>query len=90
MAPTQISQLRSRLQMSQVEFGQLLGVHFMTVSKWERGVASPSSYQIALIEQFDRAARAKNGVNNEELKNVLIGVGVAAALLLILSAASKS
>jgi putative transcriptional regulator len=84
-----IVKLRASLRMSQVEFGQLLGVHFMTVSKWERGVASPSPYQVALMEQFDRAAKAKDSVDTDELKNLLIGVGVAAALLLILNAASK-
>jgi putative transcriptional regulator len=58
MTPTAIAVIRKALGLSQVEFGQLFGAHFMTISKWERGLAQPSPYQIALMEQFARTAQA--------------------------------
>jgi molybdopterin-binding protein len=41
--------LRMRLNLSQKELGELLGVHVMTVSKWERGVAKPSDHQRQIL-----------------------------------------
>jgi len=85
MTPQQIAKLRKDLGLSQVEFGQLFGSHFMTVSKWERGLAIPSSYQIALIEQFRRTADARQVEAGEEVKRLLAAAGVVAALLWLLS-----
>lgn len=76
--------LRRSLGLSQVEFGQLFGAHAMTVSKWERGVLRPSAYQIALMQQFKATADAKAEKEKEELKNLLVGAGVVAALLWLL------
>ncbi len=36
-----IRRVRKRLDLNQTEFGQLLNVHFVTVSNWERGVHDP-------------------------------------------------
>jgi len=83
-----IPALRKALGLSQVEFGQLFGVHFMTVSKWERGVAAPSAYQVALMQQFARAASAKKQQMQDEVKQTLVGLGVTAALLLLLTTAA--
>lgn len=54
----------------------------MTVSRWERGKLPPNAYQDALMAAFDQAARA-NEVR-DTLKGVLVGAGIAAALLLLL------
>jgi transcriptional regulator with XRE-family HTH domain len=89
MTPAAIAVIRKALGLSQVEFGQLFGAHFMTISKWERGLAQPSPYQIALMEQFARTAQAKQAEAQEEVKKLLIGAGVVAALIWLLTAAKK-
>jgi putative transcriptional regulator len=89
MTHHQILALRTALGLSQVQFAQLFGVHFMTVSKWERGIIAPSPYQVALMEQFAKTAAAKQEQAKEQVKNLLVGAGVVAALVWLLSAAAK-
>lgn len=82
--------LRHRLGLSQPQLAQLLGVHSMTVSRWERGdpTTSPNPYQLALMAEFEKAAASREA---EKLKDtlgaVVIGAGIAAALFLLLQAA---
>jgi transcriptional regulator with XRE-family HTH domain len=80
-----VLELRQSMKMSQVEFGQLFGVHFMTVSRWERGILSPTPYQLALMEQFRKAAEITKAGEIENAKKLLVGAGVVAALLWLLS-----
>jgi putative transcriptional regulator len=89
MTHDQILALRTALGLSQVQFAQLFGVHFMTVSKWERGVVVPSPYQVALMEQFAKTAAAKQELAKQQVKNLLVGAGVVAALFFLLSGAKK-
>jgi transcriptional regulator with XRE-family HTH domain len=93
MTPAQIVTLRQALGLSQAEFAQLFGVHQMTVSKWERGrqapLAIPTPYQTALMQAFGRAAQAKRADVQHEVKNILVGAGVIAALFFLLSQARK-
>jgi putative transcriptional regulator len=81
----EIYQLRTDLGLSQVEFAQLFGAHFMTVSKWERGLASPSPYQVALMEQFRKTTDSRKAEAQEQVKKLLVGAGVVAALIFLLS-----
>lgn len=76
--------LRRDLGLSQVEFGQLFGVHAMTVSKWERGVLSPTAYQQVSMIQFKKTAEQKKEQAKEQLKQLLVGAGVIAALVWLL------
>lgn len=87
MTPEQIKSIRKKLNLGQTEFGNLFGVHSMTVSKWERGVLNPNAYQIALLSDFEKAAR--NKAVQETIGNVLIGAGIAAALYLLLKNSRK-
>lgn len=87
MNPMKIKALRESLGLSQSQFAQLMGVHPMTVSKWEREAASPTDYQAAFLSQFQAAA--KNKIDTDNLKNVLIVAGVIAALVLLFQAAKK-
>jgi putative transcriptional regulator len=80
---SEIQYLRKQLGLNQVEFAQLSGVHPITVSKWERGEASPTPYQNALFNQFREASRKPEV--RDTLKDILIGAGVAFALALLLS-----
>jgi putative transcriptional regulator len=77
-----ISELRKLLGLNQMEFGNLFGVHPMTVSKWERGTLSPNNYQLALMNEFLKSARNREVC--ETIGAVLVGAGIAAALLLLL------
>lgn len=79
--------LRKRLNLNQVEFAQLSGVHPITVSKWERSEAEPTAYQKALFEQFVVASR--KSYIRETLKTILITAGVIIALALLLKHLNK-
>ena len=78
---------RESLGLNQVQFSQILGVHPLTVSKWERGVNGVSPYYEALFKQFQVAAKDKEVRN--KLEGVLIGMGVIVALALLLKHLAK-
>lgn len=84
MNSQQIQKLRTDLGLSQPEFAQLFGAHAMTVSRWERGIGTPTPYQVALMNQFRLTADAKRTKTDETVKNILIGAGVVAALVWLL------
>ncbi|MYD94154.1 MAG: hypothetical protein F4Y02_10770 [Chloroflexi bacterium] len=87
MNPAQIRSLRRALRLNQAEFGQLLGAHPVTVSRWEtpRSRYTPSAYQCALMRDFEKAAGAQE--MDQTLKNLLVGAGIAAAIYFLLNAA---
>jgi putative transcriptional regulator len=93
LTPQQITRLRAALGLSQAEFAQLFGVHPMTVSKWERlhrpPLAVPTPYQTALMQAFNLAAQVKKSEVQQQVKNILIGAGVVAALAFLFSQAKK-
>lgn len=86
MSGADIKKIREALGLSQQRFGQLLGVHWVTVSRWERGELRPSAYQEQLISTFRKAARREKDVGSKA-SDELVAAGVAAALLLLLIAA---
>lgn len=62
---------RTRLGLSQGEIAELLGVHAMTVSKWERGVLAPNDHQREILRALSEAAEKglrSSGKNFEPLK----------------------
>jgi transcriptional regulator with XRE-family HTH domain len=87
MQGAEIKSTRELLGLTQVQFAQLLGVHPITVSKWERDVSPPTPYQNALFLQFQLAARNKE--ITETLAGVLISMGVIVALALLLKHLTK-
>lgn len=48
--------------MTQDGLSRLLGVHSLTISKWERGILYPSPWQHALLEAFKQASLKDTGV----------------------------
>jgi len=48
--------VRSRLGLSQQQLAELLGVHSMTVSKWERAQAKPNEHQRRILHVLADAA----------------------------------
>jgi len=49
-----IRSLRARLGLTQVRFAELMGVSFVTVSRWENGQSSPSALAMQLISRAER------------------------------------
>ena len=88
MGSKDIYKLRRGLGLNQDKFGQLLGIHPMTVSKWERGVLTPKPYQLAMMEAFKTAARKEE--IKKTLKNILVAAGVIAAVYLLLKCSQNS
>lgn len=86
MNSQQIQKLRMDLKLSQPEFAQLFGAHSMTVSRWEREMATPTPYQLALMQQFRKTTDARKAEVDETVKNLLVGAGVVAALVWLLGA----
>lgn len=85
----EIKQLRNDLSLTQVEFGQLLGAHAVTVSRWETDSSvQPTPYQMALLFEFQKAA--KEQAFGRTVKNLLIGAGIAAAIYLLLQVTRES
>ncbi len=85
MPPEQIRAARLQLGLTQAQFGDLLGAHWVTVSRWERGELTPTRYQVELLERFAVAGPAPEIA---DLAGILAGAGVAAALLVLLDAAT--
>ena len=86
MTPQDIRKVRSHLGLTQAEFGQLLGAHGMTVSRWELGQLAPTAYQQALMATF-RTAAQKKGQFDESVKALLVAGGMVAVLLFLLNSA---
>jgi|1185.fasta_scaffold161790_3 putative transcriptional regulator len=86
MTTAELQRLREKLGLSQVQLAQLLGVHPLTVSKWERGVLAPTPHQNALLESFAKAGAAKKTIG-DEVGELLLTAGVVVALCALLNAA---
>jgi transcriptional regulator with XRE-family HTH domain len=86
MKATELKLIRSALGLTQAQFAQLLGVHEITVSKWERGQGAPSPYQQALIQSFSKAQKQSPDVGSA-VAGLLVAAGIGAALFYLLKAA---
>jgi transcriptional regulator with XRE-family HTH domain len=86
MTTTEIVSIRSSLKMTQGQLAQLLGVHSLTVSKWERGLLRPTPHQQAILRAAAAAAQRTPDVGSIVVA-ALIGAGVGIALFHLLQAA---
>ena len=82
MNAQEIKSLRELLNLNQVQLAQLLGVHPITVSKWERGESAPNGYQAVMLSHFRNGARDNEVRTSTESLLIGMGVGVALAFLL--------
>jgi putative transcriptional regulator len=81
-----VRDLREALGLTQTHMGELLGVHGLTVSKWERGKLVPSPHHVALMISFHRAHRRDPDIGRVVV-GALLAAGVAAALYTLLKPA---
>ncbi len=87
MIGSEVKNLRKDdLSLSRVQFAHLLGVHPLTVYKWERGKSPPTPHQQALLESFKKATRSQPDIG-KAVATALVTAGVALALFLLLNAA---
>lgn len=56
--------IRERFKLSQVQLAQLMGVHPITISKWEREECAPTPYQRALMHVIERGDTAFDVATN--------------------------
>lgn len=85
---SEIKATRRQLSLNQAQFAQLLGVHPITVSKWERDETKPTYYQTTLLEHF--SVGAKDAEVRNSVGTLLVGMGVGIALALLLRHLIKS
>ncbi len=86
MKPSEVKAIRSSLGFTQTQFAQLLGVHSLTVSKWERDELHPSPHQQAMLRTFASATRNEPDIG-EIVLGILIGAGIGMALYRLLKPA---
>lgn len=82
-----VRETRKTLKLDPTQFGALLGVHQLTVWRWEKGEGGPSDYQLAFMNQFRRAAQAK--AVREGIGQLMVTLGVIGVIALLLNAASQ-
>lgn len=61
MTPKEIAKIRRGLEMTQIEFGEALGVSPQTVSQWETGYRRASSLAVKAIEMLRELGSMEEG-----------------------------
>lgn len=79
MTAADVKRIRAALGMTQETLARLLGVHGLTVSKWERGVSTVSPWQAGLLAVFEQATVQEPSVGRWA-SETLAGEGAPAAL----------
>ncbi len=85
MIGSQIREVREKLGLKQAEFASILGVHAVTVSRWESDQLLPTAYQLGLIHKFAEAARRQEAKN--EIATIIVTAGAIAGLFFLLKLA---
>ena len=89
MIPSEVATLRVALGLTQAQFAAVLGVHSITVSKWERGLLAPSPYQAALMTSFAQSQQQAPELGMM-VGGLLVAAGVGAALFALLKPAFET
>lgn len=51
-----VKELRKSLGKTQKEFGEMLGVHVVTIIRWENGAFTPSKMAVKLLDHISASA----------------------------------
>lgn len=82
---TTLGEARSSYELRLIDVAELLGVHWTTILRWEEGVSTPRTVQLALIERFIELANRKNGRQLVTEARTKLPVDPLAGLRLLLS-----
>lgn len=88
LAPNEVQSIRARLGVSQGELATWLGVHAITVSRWERGALLPTTYQSTLLRAFGSAAERAPDVGRRAVA-ATVADGVPSALFILFEAHAR-
>lgn len=83
----QISGLRHTLHCTQAQFAGMLGVHPITISKWERDVSQPPPYNIQQLEALRLAIPRMTKVVRDEFTGLVAHGRTVLALNLLVALA---
>lgn len=86
MTHEELKTIRGNLKMTQHQLSQLLGVHPITVSKWERGRIPVPPYHGTLMKSFAEAYKKHPDVGKRAI-TVLMWGGIGPALYCLFRAA---
>lgn len=79
MSATDVRKLRERLRMTQAQFGRVLGVHPLTVSRWERQEVHPDGATAQLLRVLETRSRGRQP--SEEERDMLLTALAAGATI---------
>lgn len=87
MTGSEIRQIREDLELTQAQFASLLGVHAITVSRWESKSQplAPTPFQTGLIERFAVAVPRRR--RQDDIATLLVTAGAIAGLAFLLNLA---
>lgn len=83
-----IRQIREAWRLTQSQLACLVGAHPISVSRWENSSASPTAFQIGLIEQFALAAKHKR--QTVDIGALIVARGSVEALRVLLNLAAPA
>ena len=79
MTPPEAQTVRAALSLTQDELAQVLGVHPMTISKWERGLLTPDPENAAIYNLLLPWSGTRIASLGSEIRYLLTTRGVLAA-----------
>ena len=84
LSPSSVLDFRRRLGLTQAQLGRMLGVHAMTVSKWERGTVAPTHYNLQQLHLVELGSRGLDKTDYGRLHGWLaLGLPVVALAFLV-------
>jgi DNA-binding XRE family transcriptional regulator len=85
MEPQEVRRIRSRLGLTQTDFGRLLSVSKTTVYNWETGTHGVPPLKAGVIRQLDAQAQKREEKEREEWLNALLVLAVGGLFSVLLS-----
>lgn len=82
-AGAKVKTVRVDLGLTQDVFGALLGVHQVTVSRWECGKQRPTCYQMGIIGRFAESEKSKFVISS--ISGIIISDGAVAGITFLLT-----